>query len=81
MAEPVDERLARRGRLGALVEFGLPERDAGLVCDGAASTMSSERQRRARADRRDGEAAGDSSPTRMATYMTERVPSRLSMFS
>ena len=35
VAEAIDERLARRGRLGALVEFGLSDGDAGLVCDGA----------------------------------------------
>jgi hypothetical protein len=35
VAEAVDEGLARRGRFGPLVEFGLPDGDAGLVGDGA----------------------------------------------
>src|SRR5918993_1093622 len=35
VAQAVDERLPRGGGLGALVEFGLPDGDAGLVGDGA----------------------------------------------
>ena len=75
-----DERLADGGRLGALVEFGLPDAMR-LVGDGGgrrASRQSRQRRfsptvERAKADRicRDAD----------ATYMIERVPSLLRMFS
>ena len=58
VAEAVDERLARRGRLGALVEFGLAHGDAGLVGDGEGERDVLGAPAPHVADGREGEAAG-----------------------